>query len=1027
MNTMKYLLYCFLMMAAVASSAQQTVNYQDNKAIFEQGKTLFQAKKYAAAREVLSDYLRKSENDYTEDIVEAEYLRAMAAMRLDNKDAGLLLDNFVAKYPEKSRTKRVYFQLALNQFSNYSYGDAIKNFAKADIGILRNNEIEEYYFKYGYSLYRMRKHEKAQISFNEIKDLGGEYGSQAKYYFSHIAYENENYQTALEGFKDLKSDDTYGNLVSYYIVQIYYHQERPELLLQEALPLLETINEDRRPELSQLIGEAYYSLSDYQKATEYLSYYQEHTKKRVSRENQYQLAFTFFQTGHYEKAIERFQEAIDSKKDTLAQNAYYHLGMCYIETEKPQFAANAFNSAYKIPVNKSLREDALYNYVKLSYENPFNPYNKAIDAVKQYMEEFPESRHMDEINSFLVDIFLSSQDYASAIRAFREIENKTERLRRAYQKIAYYRGVELYNAEEYFEAIKHFKQAVSYDYDNEIKAQALFWIGDSYYQYQDFDLAYDYFDDFLVTNGAYSLEVFPTAYYNQGYIMFSQKNYARARDAFRKYVIGKRFRKEKLLADAYIRLGDCYFIGKDYSQAITYYDDAIGLQAEEEVYARYQKALAMGGQGNLSGKIAELDELLHKQKESAFRDDATYEMALTYVVQNNESEALKRFRDVYNNYPQSIYAKKAYLKAGLLHYNRSENEKALQMLKSVAEKYSETPDAREALASIKNIYIDMNQVEDYFNYAESLGYASASVSEQDSATYVSAENLYMQGDCDNGKVAFRKYLTNYPDGSFALHAHFYLGQCLYKEGDTDNALKHYESVIDQRRSEFTETALAKASGMLYNQGNYRKALDYFKRLEKTAEYADNKVLAYKGLLRAYYQLKDYNMTIRSGEKLLQQDALKTSTVQEAHLLVGRSALKINDISLAEEEFKKIAGAKDKKIAAEANYHLADIEYQNGQFDKAENRIFMISEKYANQSEWMARSFILLADVYVKTGNLFQARQTLQSIIDNYDGEDLVEKAKEKKARITRMEQQAKEEKIKQEQEAEKDEQDVDNY
>jgi thioredoxin-like negative regulator of GroEL len=44
---------------------------------------------------------------------------------------------------------------------------------------------------------------------------------------------------------------------------------------------------------------------------------------------------------------------------------------------------------------------------------------------------------------------------------------------------------------------------------------------------------------------------------------------------------------------------------------------------------------------------------------------------------------------------------------------------------------------------------------------------------------------------------------------------------------------------------------------------------------------------------------------------------------------------------------------------------------------------------------VAKSFILLADVYLATGNEFQARQTLQSIIDNYEGEDLRQLARQK--------------------------------
>jgi hypothetical protein len=45
--------------------------------------------------------------------------------------------------------------------------------------------------------------------------------------------------------------------------------------------------------------------------------------------------------------------------------------------------------------------------------------------------------------------------------------------------------------------------------------------------------------------------------------------------------------------------------------------------------------------------------------------------------------------------------------------------------------------------------------------------------------------------------------------------------------------------------------------------------------------------------------------------------------------------------------------------------------------------------------WIAKSFILLSDVYVKTNNIAQAKATLQSIIENYDGADLLQVAHEK--------------------------------
>ena len=37
--------------------------------------------------------------------------------------------------------------------------------------------------------------------------------------------------------------------------------------------------------------------------------------------------------------------------------------------------------------------------------------------------------------------------------------------------------------------------------------------------------------------------------------------------------------------------------------------------------------------------------------------------------------------------------------------------------------------------------------------------------------------------------------------------------------------------------------------------------------------------------------------------------------------------------------------------------------------------------------WMARGFVLLADVYLKLGDSFQAKQYLLNLRNNYQGED----------------------------------------
>ena len=81
--------------------------------------------------------------------------------------------------------------------------------------------------------------------------------------------------------------------------------------------------------------------------------------------------------GEYDKAIPYFQ-AVSSIEGDMAQNANYHLAICYVKTDKKAYALEAFKEAYMTDKDASITEDALFNFAKLSYELDYNPYKRYI-------------------------------------------------------------------------------------------------------------------------------------------------------------------------------------------------------------------------------------------------------------------------------------------------------------------------------------------------------------------------------------------------------------------------------------------------------------------------------------------------------------------------------------------------------------------------------------------------------------------------------------------------------------------------
>src|SRR6185312_11134777 len=133
-----------------------------------------------------------------------------------------------------------------------------------------------------------------------------------------------------------------------------------------------------------------------------------------------------------------------------------------------QSARSAFLAASKLDFDKQLQEDALYQYAKLSYELDFN--TQAIDATRLYLKNYPRSSRNDEVKTLLGEELLNSHNYKEAVEILEPIPNKSAAAQAAFQKVAYYRGLEFYNERAFENAIGIFLRSLKHPVDPKIEA-----------------------------------------------------------------------------------------------------------------------------------------------------------------------------------------------------------------------------------------------------------------------------------------------------------------------------------------------------------------------------------------------------------------------------------------------------------------------------------------------------------------------------------------------------------------------------
>lgn len=964
-------------------SAQKTQIFHDEDYDYRIGIDLFNKQKYAQAQQYFERVVKYYGNEFTDIKADAEYYAALCAIELFNNDAEYRIGYFINEYPESPRTRVAYFEMGRYQYRVNKYQEAINYFDKVWKQNLTSEQLAELYFKKGYSYFKLGQFDKASKMFYELINGKSRYASPAIYFYAHLAYTNKHYETALNNLKKIENDPTFAAIVPYYRVQIYFMQGKDDKVIELGKSMLEQNDSKRQAEMSRIVGEALYNKELYHEAIPYLETYKSKADN-YTREDIYQLGYAYFKNGNFKQAVTTLSN-ITNIDDELAQNAFYHIAFANLQMQEKEKARMAFASASKGDYNDRIKEQSLLNYAKLSYELSYSPFNETIKAFNSYLELYPNSMHHDEAYEYLVKVYLSSKNYQGALESLNKIVNKTPEMQSAWQRVAYLRGLELFNNLNFEQSVEAFDQAIALKaYDREIRALAHYWKAEALYRQEEYTNAASAYNQLLITPGAYSLPEYQTCYYNIGYCHFKNKEYEKAVDWFRKYTEKPEAADSAKLADSYIRIGDCYFVSSKFSDAVLYYGMAADLDTFDVEYAMFQKGFAMGLNKNLNGKIIAMTELLSEYPNSKYAADALFERAKSYTILDSTQLAINDFKALAQNYPNSSYVVKSILQTGLLYYAQTQNYLAIDNFKTVIENYQGTSEADEALFALKNVYVDMNKVDDYFEYAKSRGnLGNVDIAERDSLTYTAAEKVYMSGNWTEASGLFDSYLYKYPNGKFLLNATYYRGDCNLKLNNIQQANTDFMTIANRPKNIFTETAILNVATIAEKNKDYTTAYDYFKKLEDNADTKSNLIVAREGQMKNAFAAANYNGAIESARKVLITDKVTDELVRKTRYIMAVSYYHTNQLDPAITQFRILAQDMNSHEGAESQFMVARMLFEQNELNKSEEAINELIMSGTSHLYWVAKAFFLLSDICVKRNDNFQAKANLQSVIENY--------------------------------------------
>lgn len=973
----------------IITSAQTSEKITSPVNLYKEGRNLFLQKNYAAATPPLKAFIRQEPNASLRE--EAEYMLVCSAYELKDKNSITLLRNYLEKYPDTPYANRIYALLAAGYFYEEKYDEALALFNSAQLDLLGNEERDDMTYLLATCYLKTGNVKEAAIWFETLKASSKKYDNDCAYYISYIRYTQKRYDEALKGFLPLQDNPKYKALVPYYIAEIYAirkNYDKAEIVAQNYLSAYP--QNEHAAEMYRILGDASYHFRKYHEAINaFESYLERDASPR--RDALYMLGLSYFQTGVYSKAAETLGE-VTGTNDALTQNAYLHMGLSYLQLAEKNKARMAFEQAAASNADMKIKEQAAYNYALCIHETSYSAFGESVTVFEKFLNEFPNSQYTEMVSNYLVEVYLNTRSYEAALKSIERIAHPGTRIMEAKQKILFQLGTQAFANASFEQAIGYFNQSVAIgQYNRQTKADALYWRGESYYRLDRMAEAARNFREYLQLTEQTNNEMYALANYNLGYTAFHQKDYTQARNWFLKYIQLEKGENRTALADAYNRIGDCFLNERNFDEAKHYYAQAESMNASSGDYSFYQLALVSGLQKDYSGKITLLNRLAGKYPTSPYVINALYEKGRSYVLMNNNNQAIASFKELLSRYPESPISRKAAAEIGLLYYQDGNYDQAIDAYKLVINKYPGSDEARLAMLDLKSLYVDMNRIDEFAALAASMpGNIRFDASEQDSLTYIAAEKIYGRGRIEEAKSSFNKYLQTFPEGSFSLNAHYYLCLIGKEQKNYDMILLHSGKLLEYPDNPFSEEALIMRAEVQFNLQQFADALASYKMLKEKATTADRRLLAETGMLRCAHLIKDDAETIHAATALLAEAKLTPELANEALYYRAKSYMNQKADKKALADLQTLAKDTRNLYGAEAKYLVAQQYYTAGEYAAAEKELLDYIERSTPHAYWLARSFVLLSDVYMAMDKKLDARQYLLSLQQNYHANDDIE-------------------------------------
>ena len=914
---------------------------------------------------------------------QAAWLRARAEVNVDKAAAVGLLRQFLSEYGASERRHEARMALG-DCLLESDPAAALAEYERVPAAGLAADKAAELAYHKGYALLRLGERERARQMFARAC-TEREWRGASYFYLGYIDYLDRNFAGAKDNFGRADRSCAPGNMTDYYLAQIYYQEGDNRRALDVARSLLDRngVAPEFAAEACRIAGEVLYE-SNPREALPYLRRYAA-TAEAPERSTLYILGTTEFNQGNYDEAVRYLEPVTDADvPDAMAQSAYLYVGQALMKQGKRDAALMAFDKALKMDFDRDVQEAAYYNYATATVGGARVPFGSSVEVFEEFLRRFPTGRYASAVQEYLVAGYLTDSNFEAALASINRMKNPGEKVLAAKQKVLYALGTRALAASKPQDALKLLTQADALKrYDGGTAARVNLSLGEAYYRTGDYARAYDRLNTYLRTAPADDVNR-ALATYDMGYACFAAKKYKEAGTYFRRFVDNPGQFGTEVRVDARNRLADTYFYASDFGSADANYAKSYDLLPSSGDYPLFQQAVIKGYRRDHKGKIELLGRVLDEFPTSSLVPDALLELTEGYIQLGDNRSAIDTYRRLVADYPGTEQGRRGYLQMALTMLNTGDRKGAIDAYKDVVRLYPTSDEARMAVDELKRLTAEDGNIADFGRWLAGIESApQLDVADADRLTFEAAEKAWLT---QQNTERLERYMTDYPSGASRARALGYLMEAADGRGATGDALTFATEIVEKYPdSSLAENALIVKANAEHSLGRGGDALRTWTLLESRASTPRTMNMARMGIMRVARDLADQARVIAAADALLASSTTGSEERNEAIFSRAQALDLSGRTDEARRGWEQLADNTDDLYGAKSAFYLAQSYFDAKEYNEAQRRTEALIDASTPHTYWLARTFILLSDIYAAEGKTFEAREYLKSLRENYPG------------------------------------------